>query len=353
VTNLTWITNTSTNIGIDLAFLDRKLTLTADVFQRKRTGIPAARYDVVLPSEVGYSLPNENLNSDVIKGIEGIGTYTDQAGDLNYSLSVNATLARARSLETYKPRFSSSWNEYTNSSIDRWSSITWAYHCIGQFQSVDEINHYPVNIDGQGNRTLLPGDLIYEDVNGDKAINSLDQRPIGYAQGATPFLTFGLSTQLEWKGISLNLDFAGGSMQSLYRAGVLRIPYDADWNSPEYLLTDRWHRADPYDDSSPWIKGTYPAIRKGYSSHSNYWNSDFWLTNIRYLRLKTAELGYVLPATVANKIKSSRIRVYVNISNLFSLDNVGKYQIDPEISATNGMVYPQQRTIMLGFNVSF
>ncbi|MDR1454040.1 MAG: hypothetical protein LBJ01_00135 [Tannerella sp.] len=210
-----------------------------------------------------------------------------------------------------------------------------------------------MNIDGQGNRTLLPGDLIYEDVNGDRVINSLDQRPIGYAQGATPFLTFGFNAQAEWKGISLSLDFAGGSMQSLYRAGILRIPYDADWNSPEYLLTDRWHQADPYDNGSPWIAGTYPAVRKGYSSHSNYWNSDFWLTNIRYLRLKTLELGYTLPATVSEKIRASRLRVYVNISNLFSLDNVGKYQIDPEISATNAMVYPQQRTTMLGFNVSF
>jgi TonB-linked SusC/RagA family outer membrane protein len=353
VTNLTWITNTSTDIGIDLAFLDRKLTVTADVFQRKRTGIPAARYDVVLPIEVGYTLPNENLNSDVIRGMEGIITWTDQAGDLNYSLSANATLSRARTLETYKPRFSSSWDEYTNSSTDRWNSIAWAYHCIGQFQSVDEINNYSINNDGQGNRTMLPGDLKYEDVNGDNIINSLDQRPVGYAQGATPFLTFGFNTQFEWKGISLSLDFAGASMQSLYRSGILRVPYDADWNSPEWLLADRWHQADPYDNGSPWISGTYPAIRKGLSSHSNYWNSDFWLTNIRYLRLKTAELGYALPATVASKIKASQIRVYVNMSNLFSLDNVSKYQIDPEISATNGMVYPQQRVAMLGFNVSF
>lgn len=353
VTNLTWITNTSTDIGIDLFFLKRRLSFTADLFRRKRTGIPAARYDVVLPNEAGYSLPNENLNSDEIRGAEGIVTWTDRAGELNYSLSANATLARGRVLETYKPRFSNSWNEYTSSSIERWSGTTWAYHCIGQFQSVDEINNYTVNIDGQGNRTLLPGDLIYEDVNGDRIINSLDQRPIGYAQGATPFLTFGFSTQFEWKGISLSLDFAGGAMQSLYRSGILRVPYDADWNSPEYLLADRWHQANPYDNNSPWIAGTYPAIRKGYSSHSNYWNSDFWLTNIRYLRLKTAELGYALPERAARTIRASRIRLYVNISNLFSLDNVRPYQIDPEISATNGMVYPQQQTTMLGFNVSF
>ena len=353
VTNLTWITNTSTDIGIDLAFLNRRLTFTADAFQRKRTGIPAARYDVVLPSEVGYTLPNENLNSDAIRGLEGIITYNNNSGDLNYTLSANATFARPRSLKTYKPRFSSSWNEYQSSAIDRWSNITWAYHYIGQFQTVDEINNYPVNIDGQGNRTLLPGDLIYEDLNGDNIINSLDQRPIGYAQGATPFLTFGFNTMLEWKGISLSLDFAGAAMQSLYRSGILRIPYDADWNSPEYLLADRWHKEDPYDNNSRWIPGTYPAVRKGYSSHSNYWNSDFWLTNIRYLRLKNVEIGYSLPKSLIGKIRASQLRIYVNASNLLSFDNVAKFQIDPEISATNAMVYPSQRVIMCGFNMSF
>jgi TonB-linked SusC/RagA family outer membrane protein len=127
VTNLSWITNTSTDVGIDLAFFDRKLTTTFDVFQRKRTGIPAARYDVVLPSEVGYSLPNENLNSDVIKGVEGIVTYSDHTGDLKYSVSANATFSRLRVLETYKPRFSNSWNEYSTSYENRWNGETWAY----------------------------------------------------------------------------------------------------------------------------------------------------------------------------------------------------------------------------------
>jgi TonB-linked SusC/RagA family outer membrane protein len=353
VTNLTWVTNATTDIGIDLAFLDRKLSLTADVFQRKRTGIPAARYDVVLPSEVGYSLPNENLNSDVIRGMEGIVTYNDQAGDFNYSLSANATLARGRTLETYKPRFSNSWNEYRSSSEDRWLSSTWAYQCIGQFQSVDEINNYPVNNDGQGNRTMLPGDLIYKDINGDNVINELDQRPIGYAQGATPYMTYGFNGSVEWKGFSLSLDFAGASMQSLYRDAVLKVPYVNDNNSPEWLLTDRWHQEDPYNNNSSWIEGKYPAIRKGLTSHSNYWASDFWLTNIRYFRLKNLQIGYALPKKVISKMHASQLRVYLNVSNLFSLDNVKDYQIDPEISNTSGTVYPSQRVTMLGFNISF
>ena len=61
--------------------------------------------------------------------------------------------------------------------------IYWGYQVIGQFQSEEEIRNYPVNLDGNNNRTLLPGDFIYKDVNGDGIINGMDERPIGYPEG--------------------------------------------------------------------------------------------------------------------------------------------------------------------------
>jgi TonB-linked SusC/RagA family outer membrane protein len=354
ITNLSWVTNTSMNVGVDLAFLDRKLTTTVDVFQRKRTGLPAARYDVVVPSEVGYTLPNENLNSDTHRGIEGIITYTDQTGDLNYSISANATFSRARLLETYKPRFSNSWDEYRNSKEDRWDGITWGYQVAGRFQSVDEINNYPIDIDGQGNRSLLPGDFIYKDVNGDKIINALDERPIGYARGWAPYVGMGLNTSFEWKRITLSIDFSGGGMQSFLRTSELKYPFQNNGSGPSYLLADRWHQEDPYDGNSRWIEGTYPAIRRGFTTHSNFSRTnDFWLVNVRYFRLKNLEIGYNLPESLISKVGVSKLRVYANGSNLFSLDNVGQYEIDPEISSENALAYPLQRLIMVGINVSF
>ena len=353
VTNLSWVTNTTTNIGIDLALFNRSLSVTADIFQKKRTGLPASRYDVVLPSEVGYTLPNENLNSDVQKGFEAIVTYLGSVNKLNYSLSGNISLSRLKILETYKPRFSNSWDEYRNSKENRWNNILWGYKTVGRFQNMDEINNYPVNIDGQGNRTLLPGDLIYEDFNGDGIINSFDNRPIGYATGTTPFLTLGFNTGLEWRNFNLNMDFAGGAMQSLLRKDQLKIPYFSDGSAPEKMLTDRWHQEDPYDNNSRWIPGYYPAIRKGNTNHSNFWTSDFWLTNIRYLRLKNIELGYALPKDITSKMNITRMRIYLNMSNIFSLDNVKKFEIDPEIAAGGGNIYPQQKLVMLGVNVSF
>jgi TonB-linked SusC/RagA family outer membrane protein len=354
ITNLTWVKNRSKNIGIDFTLLNGKVTGQFDLFDRKRTGLPASKYDVLLPSEVGYTLPNENLNSDSQRGVEGIITYSSKVGEIDYSIGANFTFARSRSLKTYKPRFGNSWDEYLNSAIDRWSSINWGYKVIGQFQSVNEIADYKINNDGQGNRSQLPGDLMFQDTNGDKVINTLDQVPIGYAEGANPYASFGINGSIGWKGLALVFDFAGGSMQSFRRRYEGQIPYQSNGSGPWYLLADVWHQADPYNNSSPWVAGTYPAIRSTNTSHVNFNKSSFWVTNVRYLRMKNIEIGYNLPKAILNKLGGiSKIRIYVNGSNLFSLDNMRKFEMDPEISSNSALVYPQAKLINTGFNITF
>lgn len=360
ITQLSWIMNRTKNIGVDFSLLNSKLTAQFDVFERKRTGLPAGRYDVLLPSEVGYALPNENLNADASRGVEGIVSYNNQAGEVTYSIGVNGSFARVRSLYTYKPRFGNAWDEYRTSAEDRWSGVTgtgndnaFGYHVIGRFQSQDEIDKYPVNIDGQGNRTMLPGDFIYEDANNDGIINALDQRPIGYPRAQNPFLSFGSTMNVGYKGFSLSIVLAGASMQSFLRDVELRYPFQNNGTSPHYMLTDRWHREDPYNPTSKWIPGTYPATRRDNTSHSNYLFNDFWLTNISYLRLRNVEIGYDIPKQLLRKIGTSRARFYVNGTNLLTADNVKQFEIDPEITSSGGLVYPQQKLITFGFNVSF
>lgn len=353
VRNLSWVKNTSQNIGIDVAMFKNRLTATFDIFRKSITGIPAGRYDVVLPSEVGYALPNENLDEDAYVGAEGIVTWSDKIGDLNYTVSANATYSRYKMISRYnQSRYGNSWDQYRNSPNDRWGGIWWGYQVVGRFQSQEQIDSYPIDIDNDRNRTLLPGDFIYKDVNGDGLISNLDERPIGYPQDWSPMLSFGGTIGLEWKGIDLNIDFAGGAMQSWFQDYELRNPYHGNGNSPAYLLEDRWHRADPYDPNSEWIPGYYPAIRKG-TSASNSRNSDFWLHNVRYLRIKNLELGYSFPKSIINKIGAEKVRIYANCSNLCSFDNVHQFGIDPEISANAGVAYPQQRTFLIGFNVTY
>ena len=352
VTNLSWTKNTTKNIGFDLTMFGNRLTISADAFRKDITGVPAARYDVLLPSEVGYSLPNENLNKQAYVGTEAMATWTDHIGDFNYRVSGNITFSRYRNIESYKPRFSNSWDEYRNSSEDRWGGIYWGYQVIGQFQSEEEIKNYPVNLDGQGNTTLLPGDLIYNDVNNDGVINGMDERPIGLPEGWAPILSFGGNIGLEWKGIDLNIDFSGGAMQGWRQNYELTNAYHNGGNSPAYLLEDRWHRLDLYDPESEWVPGRYPAIRNGEFAYNNK-NSDFWLHNVHYLRISNLEIGYSLPTWMLKPIHAQKVRVYGSVSNLCSFDNVHQYGIDPEITAAAAVVYPQQRTFLVGFNVTF
>ena len=354
VTNLSWISVISSNIGLDISFLNYKINTQFDLFERRVSGIPAARYDVLLPSEVGYALPDENLNTIANYGIEGIVDYHGRIGEVDFVVGANLTLARGKNIETYKPRFGNSYDEYRNSKEDRWSNVQWGYHIIGQFQSQQEIDNYPVNIDGSGNRTLLPGDLIYEDMNGDKIINSLDQKPIGYATGANPYLSFGIINSFTYKGINLNINFAGATMQTWIRKDEVKIPFHDNGNSPVWLLEDQWHRADPFDPNSEWIAGTNPPTRKGYGSHSNFnKTNDFYCENVSYLRLRDLELGYTIPIRYLQKVGISKLRVYTNISNLFSIDNVGKkFHTDPEISRSDGMVYPITRVYNFGISLT-
>jgi hypothetical protein len=109
----------------------------------------------------GYTLPNENLNSDTNRGMEGVLRWTDRIGGMSYSIAPNFTLSRAKNGFRYGERFGNSWDRYRNGQMDRWGAVNFGYQVIGQFHTVEEIENYPVDNDGQGNATLLPGDLIY------------------------------------------------------------------------------------------------------------------------------------------------------------------------------------------------
>jgi TonB-linked SusC/RagA family outer membrane protein len=354
VTNITWVNSISQNAGLDIGLFDNKLSAEVDVFSRKLTGLPAPRYDQLIPSEVGYGLPNENLESERTQGVEGIITYASKYKEIGYSISGNATLGRRKILDRYKPRFGNSWDEYRFATANRWADVDWGYEVEGQFQSMDQIKNWPVNNDNQGNRTLLPGDLIFKDINGDGIISQLDERPIGYALGANPYMSFGFNTNLSYKGFSINTDWAGGTMQSFYRIFELAIPFQAIHNAPEYIFNDRWHRADIFDANSEWIPGKYPAIRRnGSGNHRNYTaRSSFWMTNVNYLRLKNLELAYAIPKKWLNRAHLTNLRVYATGTNLFSFDNLKDVEVDPEISLNTGLVYPMTKLYTFGINLT-
>src|SRR5690606_7627049 len=85
--------------------------------------------------------------------------------------------------------------------------------------------------------------------------------------------------------------------------------------------------------------------------HSNYWNSDFWKQNIRYIKLRNLDFGYSLPTRILEPLSITGVRVYFSGQNLFTLTNL--IGIDPEMQDNNGLGYPTMRIFNFGLNVKF
>ncbi len=357
ITNISWFESRMADIGLDYGLLNGKITGAVDYFYRKRTGLFQRKEDVLVPSELGYDLAAENLKSDAYIGGDASIAYSGNIRSVKVTIGGNVSYSRLKQLTYYKPELSwgNSWDKYRNNdaATNRWADILWGYHSLGQFKSQEEIANYPVDIDGQGNKTLLPGDIIYEDVNGDHVINGYDERPIGYSRVKNPTVSYGLFFTLGWKNFDFRADFSGGSMYSNVRRWEMAVPFQNGGNLLRELYDDHWRRADPYDANSEWIAGKYPTMRYNSGGHSNYWTSDFWVTNVRYLRLRTMEIGYSLPQAMLDKVKIKRARIYLNTFNLISFDNVGKYGMEPEVADENGLQYPQHKLVNVGVNLSF
>lgn len=359
ITNVSWIKSTITNIGFDFGFLDNRLNVEIDGFYRKRTGLVATRAELVLPQELGYSMPPENLNSDMHMGVDGFVKWRDNVGDFYYNVGVNATFARKKTGDSWGQKFASSWDEYRTSIQDRWANVNWGYEVVGRFETQEQADAYPVIMcltnGSDRNERLLPGDLIYKDQNGDGVIDDFDRRPIGYAEGQLPYLTYGINLGASWKGIDFVADFAGAALQSFQQNYETKWPFQASGNTFEFMVNDRWHHEDPLDPSSRWVGGYYPALRlQPTDSWHNYCsNSTYWFTNLRYLRLRNLEVGYTLPKEWTTKVSIQKLRFYFSGTNLFCLDNISHLGLDPENNDVNGLGYPSNKVVTLGVNVTF
>lgn len=348
---LSWMTAKILDIGVDFGFFNNRLNVQVDYFRRLREGIPESRYDVLVPNEVGFSLPKENLKSDMHKGFDASASWTDRINDFNYSIGANITYARFWDWEQYKPRFSNSWDEYRNSIWHRVGYVNWGYEAVGRFESWEQIATYPIDNDRKGNRTVVPGDIMYKDQNGDGVINYLDERPIGYRVDSTPTINFGINLSASWKGFDLAMDWTGSGMTSWNQCYETARPFQNDGNSPDEVLKDAWHLSDIWDANSTLIPGKYPMLRLNSDETSAYDKSSFWLHNVTYIKLRNLELGYTFPKQWLNKTGLSHLRLFVSGTNLLTLSNLSV--MDPECASDNGLDYPPMRIINVGVNLKF
>lgn len=343
--NITWYTANTKNIGLDASIKNGLINLSVDIFRRDRTGLLGTRA-LTIPGTVGATLPQENLNSDMRQGIEVVLGHSRTVGKIVYDVSANFSYTRGQATYIERTPDANSYLSWRNNTTNRWDNIQWGYVYAGQFQSQEDLNTSPDH-DGYGNKTLLPGDLKYEDINKDGQITSLDQKPIG--RGTVPDISFGLNSSVSYRNFDIAISLQGATHYNHMRWSILRGPLAWNRNSWDIFL-DNWHHENVYDINSAWVPGKYPAAATRGTPPSNQNNSGFWMDDPTYLRLKNLEIGYTLKSkSVLSKLKIESLRAYISGNNVLTW--TGMPYVDPEILQDYN--YPMSRDFTFGVSVTF
>lgn len=348
---LTWYESTTANIGLEGSYNNGLLSFEFDYFQRKRDGLLTTRI-LTLPTTFGQSLPQENLDSDKTRGFEIVLGHRHKVGDFTYDVKGNFSTTREYHGYVERAASANMYDNWRNNTNDRYKNMEWGKKVIGQFRSFEEILNSPIQ-DGNGNKSLMPGDFKYQDWNHDGIIDGKDDQPIGH--GNTPRMYYGLNLFGAYKGFDLTVFFQGAAGHEVFTGGDFMDPFiQQGLGNGIDLWLDRWHREDPSDMSSAWIPGYMPALRPtGYSANRS--NNTWTMQKASYLRLKTLEVGYSLPQSLLSRIGIEQFRLYANAFNLLTFTErkgIIKY-MDPENKDGALRYYPQMKTFNFGINLTF
>jgi len=203
------------------------------------------------------------------------------------------------------------------------------------------------NLPVPGFGAVQPGDIKYLDQNGDNKIDQADLVKVG--KGYFPQFTYSFHATASFKGLDVRLLFQGAASRTvnLLDAGPQAIPFVNNANIYA-LAQNRWvYYPDQNIDTR--ANATYPRLTTT-ANNNNYINSSFWMKNGDFLRLRTAEIGYNLPASLQRKLSLSNTRIYLNGINLLTFSSLKKnYNIDPE----SMYGYPAMKSFNAGITVDF
>ena len=324
--NITWEVGTTYNVGLDFKFLQNRLSVETDAFYHKRTNMLISR-NASLSEITGITLPRENIGEMKNRGFDMLVGWNDNIGDVQYNVSLNATYARNKILFWDETPGAPAWQVSTGLPV----STSLYYVADGIFHNQAEIDAYPHWEGAQ------PGDIRFKDINNDGKINADDR--IRSDKNEEPRFVAGLTLGLNWKNWDLMALFQGATGGQVYIqtwsgtiGNFLKEYYDQRWtpDNPTANGPRTYEREDQY-----WIsnKNTY-FLRKG-----------------DYLRLKNVELGYTFSVDALKKAGISKLRIYGDATNLFTLDHVKV--ADPEARDVNLEAYPQRRIINFGVQATF
>lgn len=332
VEDLTWESTRSTDVGVDAAFFNNRLRVTAEWFKKKTTDILLA---VEIPRFVGFKNPQRNAGSMQSKGFEIDVAWTDQIGDFSYSISANFSDAVSKMLYLDTPQFTNSNKTIrkTGTEYDEW----YGFIADGLYLSQEDLNKYPRLEETQG-----LGSVIFRDISGpegkpDGMISpEYDRVPLG---GSQPRYLYGGNIGLGYKNFDLSIAIqgVGKHTQMLQRNMYENRP----WYEGKY-----W---SPLNTAEENATKRYPRLSNKGKDTDNDMVSSLWLFNGRYFRLKNVTLTYTFPQKWTRKVSMKSAKVYMAVNDVFQ---ISKYPDGWDPEGITGS-YPITSQMMFGLQVTF
>lgn len=330
--NITWETAKKYDFGIEASLWNGKLGFEADIFYEKRSDMLLYPAETV-PEEYGIGISQINAGIMDNRGIDlSVNTARSFAGGINLNAAFNFTYARNKLIQTFENE--ATYNNPNRRRTGRAYQTRFGYRALGYFQSEEEIENW-----AQQFGELVPGDIKYEDINGDGKITPDDEVEIG--KPLLPQLIFGLAADISWKNFGLNMLWQGAGSSSIYLSNEAALPFFNGAKAFREHL-DYW-RPDNRDAS-------YPRVTPSPSTNNSQ-ESSFWVRDGSYLRLKTLELGYTFPEKMMAAAGIGSLRIYIAGQNLLTFSSVDF--LDPELSNNRARYYFQQKVYSFGLNIGF
>jgi TonB-linked SusC/RagA family outer membrane protein len=339
--NVTWEKQKQLNVGADIALLNNRLNVSADYFHTVNDDLLMKQ---TLPRTSGYLYQVSNVGALTNEGFEFTVNYAAiQNKDWQWNIMFNISADKNKITKLYGG-VPAIWNQggFTGVEIQRTGNFilgqsvnsiySWKFKKIAQESDMKDT--VGMNYNG---RIVHPGDIMVDDVNGDKKIDDNDKRVVGKLD---PKFYGGFGTDLNYKGFGLNLFFN-------YSYGLKRISgfYEgmiSSWgNSISHVdMNNRWTADNP--------STRYPRalLQMGKLSRFNPGDTDWGLQNASFLRLSTATLSYSMPSSVLKRLTFDAAKVYVTGTNLLLFTKDKGY--DPE----TGDAYPNFKQVVVGLNIS-
>lgn len=344
---LVWETANKFDVGLDLHMFNDKVQLVVDYFKDRREGIFQQRANI--PEESGFvSNPWANVGAMDSHGMDGNISFTQNLGK-DWRMTVRANMTYSRNKVT-------SWEE-TEARYPYQSSLGVPYGvkrgliALGLFKDWDDIESSPKQT---FESKVYPGDIKYQDINGDGEINNDDKVPLSYSD--TPEFQYGFAAEVKWKKWTLSALFEGTGHSNYFYGGNGYYPFNGETTGNVLKIvansSNRWiPREVSGTAATENPNARFPRMTYGNNKNNNI-ESSFWLADNSYLRFKNLTLRYAYQnAWLRHAIGIQGVDISFIVNNICTWDDIKMW--DPGQAAGNGMKYPIQRTYTLQLNFNF